>query len=78
MIDTGCICKGNWREIIKENQQDFGKLFNDRNGNIHKYIGVVHTEDDYYHLLYDMNGKPSLISCAVNLDMIGYEPVINK
>lgn len=72
--DDGCICKGNWRLIIKETQHLFGKQFRDSNGDEFTFYGVVHSDDDYY---YGMSGKSGgrMLSCVGDLDGHGFELV---
>lgn len=67
-----CICKGNWQSIIKESEPLLDKIFLDRNGKAFRFIGVMHSEDDYYYCLLSMTGTLTRASCVMNLDTYGY------
>lgn len=67
----GCICKGNWRAIVKECEPLFGKRYRDDNGNEYTFFGVVHSDDDYY---YGMTGEAGmkLLSCVGSIENFGF------
>lgn len=69
--ERDCICKGNWRQIIKECEGLLGKKFRHRSGSISTLYGVVHADDDYY---YGMSGDSGylLLSCVGDLEAHGY------
>ena len=68
---SDCICKGNWRLLVKETEHLIGKRFRDDRGEEYTFFGLVHGDDDYY---YGMKGKElRLLSCVVNLETFGFE-----
>lgn len=73
--DDGCICKGNWRAIVKECDQDIGKQYNGPDGHIWTFFGVVHSDDDYYYGMW-RQGKLSLLTCCGSIESAGYEKVL--
>ena len=73
--DKGCICKGNWREIVKECEPLFGKSYKDRRGKIYQLFGVVHADDDYYYGLMDKSGRLVLATCVGSLETNGFTRV---
>ena len=70
--EEGCICRGNWRAIVKESGGLIGKRFVNKFGNEFTFFGIVHGDDDYY---YGMSGEPGLIllSCVGDIEGFGYE-----
>lgn len=75
-VDEGCICYGNWRQIVKEVDHLIGQDFKDGKGETWKFFGVVHADDDYYYGMHRA-GKLNLLSCVVDLQAHGFEPVGN-
>lgn len=75
--DADCICKGNWRAIVKEVERLIGREFRNRAGNTYRFFGVVHGEDDYY---YGMADKDSvrLLSCVGSIEGHGYTAVTKE
>ena len=71
----GCICDGNWREIISESEPILDDLFADLSGAVHRFVGVMHSRDDYYYVMVSMAGEYRLSSCVGNLETNGYKPV---
>lgn len=67
----GCICEGNWRNIIKESDPLIGKWFLDKNGKHWKFQGVLWAEDDFYYLFRDTSHKCTYITCCVTLEQAG-------
>ena len=74
-VMPGCICKGNWRQIIGESEPVLDDLFTDLNGAVHRFVGVMHSRDDYYYVMVSMAGEYRLSSCVGNLETNGYKPV---
>ena len=73
--DQGCICKGNWREIVKEWGGLIGKRFTDQTGGEFTFFGIVHGDDDYYYGMHGRTGKTSelrLLSCVGDLEQYGF------
>lgn len=63
----GCICNGNWREIVKEYEPLFNKALY-RDGKRYVFQGLVWAADDLYYLLTDSEGKAILASCVGALE----------
>lgn len=73
--DTGCICEGNWRELVVEHGPLIGRLFAGPGGGIRRFVGLLHSDDDYYFAMVDANGKLERVSCVGSLSLVGYEPM---
>lgn len=71
-VDDACICKGNWRSIVKEVEHLIGKEFRNSAGNTYRFFGVVHGDDDYYYGMADKDGC-RLLSCVGSLEGHGYK-----
>lgn len=69
-VDSECICHGNWRKIIKDNEHLIGKIVSDNKGNLYYFYGIVHADDDYYYGLsaMDKKNKDILSSCVGPFD----------
>lgn len=65
-MDTECICQGNWRAIVKEYEDLIDREFQDNEGNVYRFFGLVHGSDDYYYGLRNETGV-KLVSCVVSL-----------
>lgn len=73
-IEEGCICHGNWRNIVKDNEARIGRRYQDRHGNTCRFFGLVHSGDDYYYGMTNCNnGKLTLLSCVGSIEGFGYE-----
>lgn len=72
--DKGCICKGNWRLIIKESEPLLGSKYIDENGRVYTFIGVMYRDDDYYYCLW-RGSDMQLLSCVGSIEMAGYTKV---
>lgn len=70
--DPGCICKGNWRAIVKECEHLIGKEFISEGGVRYRFFGVVHTEDDYYYGMSSTDQGLMLLSCVGSLEAHGF------
>ena len=69
----GCICKGNWREIVKECEPLIGRKFReDRSGNEYVFFGPVHGEDDYYYGMSCDGYGVVLLSCVGAITGFGF------
>ena len=78
MEDKDCICKGNWRAIVQENEHLIGKKFayNDGYGTYHIFVGVMHGDDDYYYVMFEIaSERCKFLSCVGSLETHGYELV---
>lgn len=70
--DAGCICRGNWRDIVKQYEPLIDKRFVDRNGEVYRFFGVVHGVSDYYYGLSSKQGGVRLLSCVGSLEGHGF------
>lgn len=68
MSDKECICEGNWRKIVKENEALIGEIFRDKKGDVYSLFGLVHGGDDYYYGMYSQEHGMRLLSCVGNLE----------
>jgi hypothetical protein len=59
----GCICRGNWRALVKACEPVLDMRFRDAQGHEYAFFGIVHARDDYY---YGMRGV-SPDACALRL-----------
>ena len=75
MTDSGCICEGNWREIIKGSEPLLGKRFCDEDGYSYTLIGVIHGDDDYYYGMVGDDGVLTQLSCVGSLETHGFAPL---
>lgn len=75
--EGGCICKGNWRMLVSEYSPMFGRDYkDDRTGEVFRFYGLVHTEDDYYFGMWNhITKKHRLLSCVGNIEGFGMTPL---
>ena len=66
-----CICKGNWRSIIHESEPFFGKTYIDEKGKSFVFAGVMHSDDDYYYVMWNKK-KTVFLSCVGSIESCGY------
>lgn len=71
--EKNCICKGNWRSLVKECDPLIGKKFV-YEGKVYTFFGLVHGADDYYYGLCDKDYVCHLFSCVGNLKSYGFVP----
>ena len=69
--DADCICRGNWRNIVKECQHLIGKRFKNEVGITFLFYGVVHSDDDFYYGMSSRD-KTKLLSCVGSIEGHGY------
>lgn len=76
-VDDGCICKGNWRLILKETRHLIGRVFTGEiDDSAHTYFGLVDGQDDYYYgMIQHGTGKLRLLSCVGSFETHGYTVV---
>jgi hypothetical protein len=74
--DPYCICKGNWRNIVKKSEPLLNTKFEEVvSGKRYTFFGVVHGGDDYYYGMYSYHHGLRLLSCVGNLDTHGFKEV---
>lgn len=71
MQDDECVCKGNWRLILKEVEHLFNSTYIGYNGQEYTFFGLVHAGDDYYYGMSNKNGV-MLLSCVGSIEGHGY------
>ncbi len=66
--------------ILKEEEDNFEKIYNDNKGVTHRFIGLLIASDDYYYAMMpcDGTGRLKLLSCVGSIESFGYEKVINE
>lgn len=69
--DAECICRGNWRAIVKECQPLLDRQYRSPDGNEWIFFGVVLASDDYYYGMC-RNGEMRLLSCVGSIEGHGY------
>lgn len=69
--DDGCICRGNWRAIVKETESLIGKKYIGHDGETYTFFGLVHADDDYYYGMHSA-WQMRLLSCVWSIDGHGY------
>lgn len=69
--DKDCICRGNWRLIVKECEGLIGKWYRDGLGDEYRFYGIVHGDDDYYYGMA-REGKCLLLSCVGSMEGHGF------
>ncbi len=72
--DDGCICRGNWRDIVREMEPLIGGRYRDNSGNVLVFYGLVHGGNDYYYGMAGPTGH-ELLSCVGSLEGWGYSLV---
>ncbi len=75
IVIPGCICEGNFRNIVTETFHLIGKKFKDNNGKRYVFFGVVYGDDDFYYGMSDTNNKCLLLSCVGSLETFGFEQI---
>ena len=73
-----CICRGNWRSIIKECEPLLDGRYRDNNGELHTFFGVVLSSDDYYYGFRRDDGETVLLSCVGSIEAFGMERVSGR
>lgn len=72
-IDPGCICRGNWRSIVKEYERLIGRQYRrEVDSTLWTFFGLVHADDDYYYGMCNKSGV-TLVSCVGHLEGAGFE-----
>lgn len=73
--DTECICKGNWRAIVKKSEPLLNRLFiREYDKCEYRFFGIVHGSDDYYYgmIKHTDNSNLMLLSCVGNIESFGF------
>lgn len=71
--DDGCICRGNWRALVKEYEARIGRQYIDDRGKRWTFFGLVWADDDLYYGM-SRKGKQQLLSCVGGIESYGFRP----
>jgi len=64
-----CDVNDNWVQLLKEYQKDFGKWFLDTSNEKKLYfLGLLHSDDDYYFAMSEPDGHVILYSCVASME----------
>lgn len=80
--DAECICKGNWRAIVKESEPKLGRKYkadwgpDGKKDYEYTFFGIVHGSDDYYYGMVDKDNKMRLLSCVGNIESFGFYEIL--
>lgn len=74
VLDEGCICHGNWRQLVKECEGLIGKEYvATDDGRTYVFFGLVNGGDDYYYgMLGNTTPHLRLLSCVGSLETWGF------
>ncbi len=72
--DTECICKDNWRFLVKEYAPLIGRQFMDNKGQEWTFEGLVWGKDDLYYGMY-REGDTVFLSCVGSIKGHGFEVI---
>jgi hypothetical protein len=75
--DAECICKGNWRALVKKCDNRIGNTYRHK-GNDYVFYGLVWSNDDFYYGMlrkYPDGHRPAhmLLSCVGSIEGHGFE-----
>lgn len=71
--ESECICRVNFRQIIKEYSPYFGDTYLDRDGNKCTFFGIVWGDDDLYYGMFRQDTKTvALLSCVGSIEGFDY------
>jgi len=76
--DPDCICKGNWRAIVKECEPLIDTQFIDSRGDRFNFFGIVHGANDYYYGMSSSLIGMRLLSCVGSIEGHGYTAVTKE
>lgn len=72
-----CICEGNWRKIISEAEPLLNRKYvKDFDFSVYKFVGVMHSKDDYYYVLVSLvtgQQQQQLLSCVGSIESYEYK-----
>jgi hypothetical protein len=72
LATDGCICKGNWRDIVKKSAHLIGRKYIEApGGKVFTFFGIVHGNDDYYYGM-SRRGGVRLLSCVGSIEGFGF------
>ena len=68
-----CICRGNWRSIIEENEPLFDRSYTRDGQGEYKFIGVLWASDDFYYAMREVDTKNTImLTCVGRLSDMGF------
>ena len=73
MNEDKCICEGNWRQLVGEYRDLFGRHYTDGK-DTYTFFGLVHADDDYYYGMSNhRTQRTQLLSCVGHIETFGYK-----
>ena len=73
MSDPDCICRGNWRQIVKEYEPLINRQYAHASGTVYRFFGLVHGDDDYYYGMIPVGGgRLMLVTCVGEITTAGF------
>ncbi len=72
MTDQECICRGNWRAIVRDNEANIERRYCSYDSKEFTFFGIVHTNEDYYYGMFDKANGLRLLSCVGSIEGHGY------
>lgn len=76
--DAGCICKGNWRNIVNNISHLISSRYRQTDGTEYVLFGVVDGGDDYYYGLSSNGGMDcKLLPCSLSIEEYGYTRILD-
>lgn len=74
--DLDCICKGNWRLLVREEKERFNRKFKGTDGEIYRFFGLVYAANDYYYgMMRVKDSKAELLTCVGSIETNGFEEI---
>jgi len=71
-----CICGGNWRALIEENDHLFDTRYKYTDGTRYLFRGILWASSDFYYEMFNpLTGTSKLLSCVGNIEGHGYVQV---
>jgi hypothetical protein len=65
----------NWSKLIEEYNDFIGMIYeNEHTGELYRFFGLVHSDDDYYYGMYGIDGAGlQLLSCVSTPELMGFK-----
>lgn len=59
----------NWELLVERYRDKINQKYQDNQGNLYRFFGLVHSDDDYYYGLWDVKNRTlALSSCVGRLE----------
>jgi len=69
--NDACVCRGNWRELVREVKPLIGDRYKDEKGKVWRLTGLMHAEDDFWYCL-TRKRRYKLLSCVTSIENYGF------